>query len=67
MTKILISTIPGLVRYVWVNIVYPLLDKYVKTTTNVYDDKALELLNDAILFVSGTLGVNSGTSKLSKK
>jgi len=52
-------------KQVWTMIVYPLLDKYVKNTTNVYDDKALELLNDAILFVSDTLGV-SAVKKLSK-
>ena len=65
--KFLISAVPGLVRYVWTTIVYPLLKKYVDSTTNVYDDKALELLNDAILFVSDTLGVTSGVAKLSKK
>jgi len=53
-------------KQVWVLIVYPLLEKYVKTSSNVYDDKALELLNEAILFVSETLGVNA-VAKLSKK
>lgn len=53
------SIIALFAKQVWTLIVYPLLDKYVKTTTNVYDDKALELLNDAILFVSDTLGVKA--------
>lgn len=52
-------------KQVWTLIVYPLLEKFVKTTPNVYDDKALELLNDAVLFVSDNLGVKS-TAKLSK-
>lgn len=65
--NILLTLLPSLARQVWINIVYPLLDKYVKTTSNVYDDKALELLNDAILFVSATLGVENSVAKLSKK
>lgn len=64
--KLPLSIIMPFAKQVWTLVVYPLLDKYVKSTTNVYDDKALELLNDAILFVSDTLGVKT-TAKLSKK
>lgn len=53
-------------KQVWVLIVYPMLKKYVEGTSSVYDDKALELVNDAILFVSDQLGVNA-ISKLSLK
>jgi len=53
-------------KQVWVYVIYPLLKQFVETTSNVYDDKALELLNEAILFVSNTLGVNA-VAKLSNK
>lgn len=63
--KLPVSLLALFAKQVWTMIVYPLLDKYVKSTTNVYDDKALSLLNDAILFVSDNLGVQS-IRKLSK-
>ncbi|WNK13606.1 MAG: hypothetical protein [Microvirus sp.] len=56
-----------LARQMWNLIIYPLLKKFVDSTPNIYDDKALQVLDDAIAFVCDNLGANKPLSKLSNK
>lgn len=61
------SVLIPLARQMWNLIIYPLLVKFVDTTPNAYDNKALQLLDDAINFVCDTLGAPKPLEALSKR
>lgn len=61
------STLIFLARQIWKLVIYPLFEKFVDTTPNVYDNKALKLLNEAIEFVCDNIGASLPDVKLSLK